>query len=293
MSQLAKSSSGSSTRTRSTISSAQECGVTHWVIPWDDVSLTEAHRDRLHRARCGDRGLRASCLHDLPVIAPIDESGRMVSGSGVLEGFSTDEVEDGRHRGSARARPAGRSRQITDRYPICWRCKTLLVFRVVDDWFISADEIVGSRCSMPTRPWSGHLPSTRRGTTGCATWATGTSRASGTSGCRASLLPVRLRPPDRHRLARRAARGAARPRRVAGATPSVDRRRRDLLRVPRRGGDARARGGDVARRRDCSAVHARVGQREGPIPGGYATGAAKGLTTADPRSRVLGAVVPG
>ena len=42
-----------------------------------------------------DRGLRAVPLRiDLPVIAPIDESGRMVSGFGVLEGFSTDEVED-------------------------------------------------------------------------------------------------------------------------------------------------------------------------------------------------------
>jgi isoleucyl-tRNA synthetase len=30
---------------------------------------------------------------------------------------------------------------ITHRYPICWRCKTPLVFRVVDDWFISAQEI--------------------------------------------------------------------------------------------------------------------------------------------------------
>jgi isoleucyl-tRNA synthetase len=30
---------------------------------------------------------------------------------------------------------------ILHRYPICWRCKTPLVFRVVDDWFISADEI--------------------------------------------------------------------------------------------------------------------------------------------------------
>jgi isoleucyl-tRNA synthetase len=30
---------------------------------------------------------------------------------------------------------------IVHRYPICWRCKTPLVFRVVDDWFISAQEI--------------------------------------------------------------------------------------------------------------------------------------------------------
>src|SRR5438445_779006 len=30
---------------------------------------------------------------------------------------------------------------IVHRYPVCWRCRTPLVFRVVDDWFISAQEI--------------------------------------------------------------------------------------------------------------------------------------------------------
>jgi isoleucyl-tRNA synthetase len=29
----------------------------------------------------------------------------------------------------------------THRYPVCWRCKTELVFRLVDEWFISMDEL--------------------------------------------------------------------------------------------------------------------------------------------------------
>ncbi|MDQ3778650.1 MAG: class I tRNA ligase family protein, partial [Actinomycetota bacterium] len=79
--------------------------------------------------------------HDLPVLTPIDEAGRVVSGYGAFEGLTTDEVEQPvvaalRERGLLVE--AGR---ITHRYPICWRCKTPLVFRVVDDWFISADEI--------------------------------------------------------------------------------------------------------------------------------------------------------
>jgi isoleucyl-tRNA synthetase len=27
------------------------------------------------------------------------------------------------------------------RYPMCWRCKTPLVFRLVDEWFISCAEV--------------------------------------------------------------------------------------------------------------------------------------------------------
>ncbi len=75
------------------------------------------------------------------MIAPIDESGRMLPGFGALEGFSTDEVEDIVIEDLRERELLVEAGRITHRYPICWRCKTPLVFRVVDDWFISADEI--------------------------------------------------------------------------------------------------------------------------------------------------------
>ena len=34
-----------------------------------------------------------------------------------------------------------RGEQYTHRYPVCWRCGTDLVFRLVDEWFISMDEL--------------------------------------------------------------------------------------------------------------------------------------------------------
>ena len=49
----------------------------------------------------------------------------------------------------------------------------------------------GSRCSTRTRRSSGRRPSTRSAwTTGCATWGTGTSRASATSVCRCRSIPA-------------------------------------------------------------------------------------------------------
>src|SRR5439155_13715958 len=59
----------------------------------------------------------------------------------------------------------------------------------------------------------------------------------------AALLPLRLRPPERDRLARRA--GGTRDRRARaapGAAPAVDRRGADPLRELRRGGAADSRG---------------------------------------------------
>jgi isoleucyl-tRNA synthetase len=119
---------------------AQE-GVVHRVIPWDEVSLTEGTGIVHIAPGCGAEDFELAREHGLPIIAPIDESGRVLPGFGALEGFSTDEVEDIVIEDLRERELLVEAGRITHRYPICWRCKTPLVFRVVDDWFISAEEI--------------------------------------------------------------------------------------------------------------------------------------------------------
>jgi isoleucyl-tRNA synthetase len=116
-------------------------GVVHGVIPWDEVALNEGTGIVHIAPGAGAEDFELSRVHDLPVLAPIDEAGRMVAGYGELEGLSTDEVAEpiiAALREGGLLVEAGR---IVHRYPICWRCKTPLVFRVVDDWFIGCDEI--------------------------------------------------------------------------------------------------------------------------------------------------------
>ena len=118
-----------------------QAGVVHRVIPWDDVSLDEGTGIVHIAPGCGAEDFELSRVHELPVVAPIDEAGRMLPPFGELSGLTTTEVaepvtESLRARGLLVAEGV-----IVHRYPICWRCKTPLVFRVVDDWFISADEI--------------------------------------------------------------------------------------------------------------------------------------------------------
>jgi isoleucyl-tRNA synthetase len=116
-------------------------GIEHRVIPWDDVSLTEGTGIVHIAPGAGTEDFELGRLHDLPVIVPIDESGRMLPGYGLLEGLSTGEVEDVVLEDLRERELLVDSGRIRHRYPICWRCKTPLLFRVVDDWFISCDEI--------------------------------------------------------------------------------------------------------------------------------------------------------
>jgi isoleucyl-tRNA synthetase len=115
-------------------------GVDHRVIPWDEVSLDEGTGIVHIAPGCGAEDFELSRVHGLAVLTPIDEAGRFVTGYGHLEGRTTDAVEEPvveeLHEKGLLVE-AGREYH---RYPICWRCKTPLVFRVVDDWFISCEE---------------------------------------------------------------------------------------------------------------------------------------------------------
>lgn len=81
---------------------------------------------------------------NLPVIEAIDESADYLEGFGDLTGQSAKEQpelifdylregEDGRF--------LFKLEDYTHRYPICWRCKTELVWRVVDEWYLSMDQL--------------------------------------------------------------------------------------------------------------------------------------------------------
>ncbi len=116
-------------------------GVAHRVIPWTDVDAAEGTGIVHIAPGCGKEDFALSKELDLAVIAPIDEFGVYADGFGPLSGQYVHEVatpiaEDLRTKGILY-----RAEQYKHRYPTCWRCSTDLVFRLVDEWFISMDPI--------------------------------------------------------------------------------------------------------------------------------------------------------
>ena len=115
--------------------------VEHRVIPWDDVTLDDGTGIVHIAPGCGSEDFELSRVHDLPVLTPVDEAGRFYDEYGWLHGLSTVESAEqiiGWLEEKGRLVEAGLHEH---RYPECWRCHTPLIFRISDDWFIGVEEL--------------------------------------------------------------------------------------------------------------------------------------------------------
>ncbi len=119
----------------------------HRIVPWDAVSEAEGAGIVHIAPGCGKEDFALGKEESLVAIAPLDESGNFIHGFGALEGRSALDSEtidailaDLQQKGLLIA-----TERYPHNYPHCWRCKTELLFRLVDEWFIDMswrDEIV-------------------------------------------------------------------------------------------------------------------------------------------------------
>jgi isoleucyl-tRNA synthetase len=115
----------------------------HRVILWNDVSAAEG-TGLVHIAPgCGAEDFRLGKQLGLPVVAPLDENGIFIEGFGEFSGKSVFQVAPLVSGALERKGLLYREDPYTHRYPTCWRCKTELIFRLVDEWFISMGETYG------------------------------------------------------------------------------------------------------------------------------------------------------
>jgi isoleucyl-tRNA synthetase len=116
-------------------------GVEHRVIPWDEVSAAEGTGIVHIAPGCGKEDFVLAREFNLAVIAPLGEDGAFADDFDWLRGMDAQ----------AAARPIFESLEkkgllfkvedYTHRYPVCWRCGQELVFRLVDEWFVSMNSL--------------------------------------------------------------------------------------------------------------------------------------------------------
>ncbi|HEY7268816.1 MAG TPA: DUF5915 domain-containing protein, partial [Dehalococcoidia bacterium] len=108
----------------------------------------------------GAEDFALSKQYGLEAIAPLDEDGTYLvgprqglrTGFGAFEGRFSGDVPDMVFDSLREKGILYRVQDYTHRYPTCWRCGSELVFRLVDEWFISMDgrkQEAGSRKQAP------------------------------------------------------------------------------------------------------------------------------------------------
>ncbi len=109
------------------------------MIPWDEVSLDEGTGIVHIAPGCGGEDFELGRAHGLPILTPVDESGRFYDSYGWLHGLSTGDAADQIVGDLAERGLLVRAGLYEHRYPHCWRCDTPLIFRISDDWFLAVD----------------------------------------------------------------------------------------------------------------------------------------------------------
>jgi isoleucyl-tRNA synthetase len=112
----------------------------HRVILWDEVGEEEGTGIVHIAPGCGAEDFELSKEYGLAVIAPLAEDGVFVGGFDWLSGMHVKDVAQPIFDNLTDKGLTYKLEDYTHRYPVCWRCHEELVFRLVDEWFISMGE---------------------------------------------------------------------------------------------------------------------------------------------------------
>ena len=118
---------------------AQE-GVEHRVVAWEEVSESEGTGIVHIAPGAGKEDFELGNENDIPAIAPLDEYGDFVEGFDWLTGQNVYDTNDAIYDSLKSKGVFYNLERYSHRYPVCWRCDSELVFRLVDEWFISMGE---------------------------------------------------------------------------------------------------------------------------------------------------------
>ena len=119
----------------------QQRAVDHRVVPWKDVDAVEGSGIVHIAPGCGREDYELAQELGLPEISPVDGNGNYLPDFGWLAAKHASEVAQDIAYALKESGKLLKAEMYTHSYPVCWRCKTELIFRLVNEWFISCEEI--------------------------------------------------------------------------------------------------------------------------------------------------------
>lgn len=118
---------------------SQSAKEAHRVIGWDEVGDEEGTGIVHIAPGAGAADFALGKENGLPIIAPLNDEGYYIDGFDWLSGQQVSQVPQAIFDNLKEKGLLYHVEPYTHRYPTCWRCKTELVFRLVDEWFINMD----------------------------------------------------------------------------------------------------------------------------------------------------------
>jgi isoleucyl-tRNA synthetase len=119
----------------------QQAAIVHRVVPWNEVDAVEGSGIVHIAPGCGREDYELGRDLDLPSISPVDGNGNYLPDFGWLSSKHAAEVAQDIAYALKESGKLLKAEMYRHSYPVCWRCKTELIFRLVDEWFISCEEI--------------------------------------------------------------------------------------------------------------------------------------------------------
>ena len=115
--------------------------IDHRVVAWEDVS-SEDGTGVVHIAPgCGAEDFELGKREGLDVVVPIDDEGVILDGFGFMTGHNTKEVAELVFEELKKRDKLYKVEEHEHSYPVCWRCKSEVVFKAVQEWHINSDKI--------------------------------------------------------------------------------------------------------------------------------------------------------
>ncbi|MEG1016365.1 MAG: isoleucine--tRNA ligase, partial [Oscillospiraceae bacterium] len=115
--------------------------IEHKVVMWDEV-LDDEGCGVVHIAPgCGAEDYELGLREKLAVIIPIDEYGIFLKEAGFLAGKDAKLARDEIFEELKKRKKLFYTHPFKHSYPVCWRCKTEILFRCVKEWAIDVEEL--------------------------------------------------------------------------------------------------------------------------------------------------------
>lgn len=115
--------------------------IDHKIVAWEEVS-SEDGTGVVHIAPgCGAEDYELGKRENLSVVIPIDDEGVIVNGFGFMTGHNTKEVAELVFEELKKRDKLYMIEEHEHSYPVCWRCKSEVVFKAVREWQINSEKI--------------------------------------------------------------------------------------------------------------------------------------------------------